>query len=109
MRSTKRSTRQIRKSLHDTRERLDRDLAALQGRAEESVSPSNILARHPAIMTIAGAIVGLVLIRNPAIVTRTLTRVAQASTPFLMRALFQRGSSLLGKISPGADAPSEPG
>ncbi len=108
MRSTKRSTRQIRKSLHDTRERLDRDLSALQGRAEESVSPSNILARHPAVMTVAGAIVGIVLIRNPAIVTRMLTRIAQASTPFLMRTLFQRGSSLLGKISSGAGAPSEP-
>ncbi len=108
MRSTKRSTRQIRKSLHDTRERLDRDLAALQGRAEESVSPSNILARHPAFMTVAGAIVGIVLIRNPAIVTRTLTRVAQASTPFLMRALFQRGSAILGKVSAGAGAHSEP-
>ena len=109
MRPDKRSTRQIRKSLHDTRERLDRDLAALQGRAEESVTPSNILARHPALMTVAGAVVGLVLVRNPAIVSRTLTRVAQASTPFLMRALFQRGSSILGKISAGAGAPSEPG
>ena len=109
MRSTKRSTRHIRKSLHDTRERLDRDLSARQGRAEESVSPSDILARHPALITVAGAVVGLVLVRNPAIIARTLTRIAQASTPFLMRALFQRGSSLLGKISSGADAPSEPG
>ncbi len=108
MRPTKRSTRQIRKSLHDTRERLDRDLSALQGRAEESVTPSNILARHPALMTVAGAIVGLVLVRNPAIIARTLTRVAQASTPFLMRALFQRGSAILGKVSAGAGAHSEP-
>ena len=109
MRPAKRSTRQIRKSLHDTRERLDRDLSALQGRAEESVTPSSILARYPAVMTVAGAIVGLVLIRNPAIITRTLSRVAQASTPFIMRALFQRGSSILGKMTAGAGAPSEPG
>jgi hypothetical protein len=59
-------------------------------------------------MTIAGAIVGIVLIRNPAIISRTLTRIAQASTPFIMRALFQRGSSLLGKITAGGGAPSEP-
>ena len=108
MRSTKRSTRQIRKSLHETRERLDRDLSALQGRAEESVSPGNILARHPALMTVAGAFVGIVLICNPAIISRTLTRIAQASTPFIMRALFQRGGSLLSKITAGAGAPSEP-
>lgn len=108
MRSTKRSTRQIRKSLHETRERLDNDLSALQDCVEETVSPSNILARHPALMTIAGAIVGLVVVRNPAIVARALTRIAQASTPLLVRALFQRGGTFLGKVTAGAGAPPEP-
>lgn len=101
MSTAKRSTRQIRKSLHETRERLDRDLTELQDRAEESLSPRNIIARHPAVMTIAGAIVGVLVVRNPALIGRTLTRVAQASVPLLVRSFLTKGGSALEQVADG--------
>jgi len=100
-RPRKRSTRQIRKSLHETRKRLDHDLAAIEDRVEESVSPRNILSRHPALMTAAGAVVGLLVIRDPAMIGRALTRLAQASAPFLVRAVLQKGGSAFAQMASG--------
>ena len=99
--SRKRSTRQIRKSLHETRKRLDHDLAELQDRVEESVSPRNVLSRHPALMTAAGVVIGLLVVRNPAMIGRTLTRLAQASAPFLVRAVLQKGGSAVAQMASG--------
>jgi len=95
----KRSTRQIRKSLHETRKRLDSDLTDLQDRVEDSVSPRHILSRHPALLTAAGAVIGLLVVRNPAMIARTLTRVAQVSVPFLVRAVLQRGGSAVAEMA----------
>ena len=97
----RRTTRQIRSSLHETRQRLDGDLTELQDRLEESVSPRNILSRHPAIMTAAGAVFGVLVVRNPAVVVKALTRLAQASAPFLVRALLTRGGPPAGQIPAG--------
>ncbi len=99
--SRRRSTRQIRKSLHETRKRLDHDLGELEQHVEESVSPRNILSRHPALMTAAGAVIGLLLIRNPAMIGRALTRLAQASAPFLVRAVLQKGGSAIAHMASG--------
>ena len=97
--SRKRSSRQIRKSLHETRQRLDRNLVELQDHVEESVSPRNILSRHPGLMTAAGAVIGLLVIRNPAMIGRAITRIAQASAPFLVRAVLQRGGSAVAQMA----------
>ena len=86
----RRSTREIRASLHRTRRELERDLMELEERMDVAVTPRNILSRHPALLAAAGAALGFVVIRNPAVIGRTLTRVAQASAPFLLRTLFQR-------------------
>lgn len=99
----RRSTRQIRASLHATRERLDEDLTELQIQAESSLSPRALIARHPALMTAAGAIIGLLVVRNPAMVGRALKRLAQASAPFLMRAVFQRGGSAIADMAAGSN------
>ena len=98
-RSRRRSTRQIRKSLHETRKRLDHDLGELEEHVEESVSPRNILSRHPALMTAAGAVIGLLVIRNPAMIGRALTRLAQASAPFLVRTVLQKGGSAVAQMA----------
>ena len=100
-RPRRRSTRQIRKSLHETRKRLDDDLAAIEDRVGESVSPRNILSRHPALMTAAGAVIGLLVIRNPAMIGRALMRLAQASAPFLVRAVLQKGGSAVAQMASG--------
>ncbi len=100
-RSRKRSTRQIRKALHETRKRLDRNLGELEDHVDESFSPRNILSRHPALMTAAGAVIGLLVIRNPAIIGRALTRLAQASAPFLVRTVLQKGGSAVAHLASG--------
>lgn len=105
--SSRRSTRQIRKSLHETRKRLDRDLSELEDRAEDRLSPKNVLTRHPVLITAAGVVVGLLVVRNPAMIGRVLTRVAQASAPFLVRALLQRGGNAVGEMSTETAASSE--
>ncbi len=99
--SRRRSTRQIRKSLHETRKRLDHNLEELEDRLAESVSPRHVLSRHPALMTAAGAVIGLLVIRNPAMIGRALTRLAQASAPFLVRAVLQKGGSAVAQIAAG--------
>lgn len=108
MTSSRRSTRQIRKSLHETRKRLDRDLCELEDRAEDSLSPKNVLSRHPVLITAAGVVVGLLVVRNPAMVGRMLTRIAQASAPFLVRAVLQRGGTAVGEMSSETAASDEP-
>ncbi len=102
MSRSRRSTRQIRKSLHETRKRLDHDLTELEEHVEESVSPRHILSRHPALMTAAGAMIGLLVVRNPAMIGRALTRLAQVSAPLLVRAFLRRGGSAVANMAAGS-------
>ena len=90
MKRTRRSTREIRRSLAETRARLNQDLEELELRIEESLSPKRFFTRHPALVTIAGVVAGVLLVRNPALFGRGLARVAQMSSPFLLKALFSR-------------------
>jgi hypothetical protein len=85
-----RSTAEIRRSLSETRRHLEADLDELEDRVENVYSPRRLMARHPAIMTIAGAALGVLLFRNPKIVTGALTRIAQLGAPFLIRAFLAR-------------------
>lgn len=86
----RRTTREIRQSLAETRARLDEDLEDLELRIEESLSPMRFFSRHPALATIGGVLAGALLLRNPALVGRGVARLAQMSGPFLLKALFSR-------------------
>ncbi|HEY7816949.1 MAG TPA: hypothetical protein VIG29_01920 [Vicinamibacteria bacterium] len=90
MNGERRSVEEIRNSLYETRGRLDRDLEELDERLHRELSLKEIFSRNPALFSIAGALVGFLLIRNPAIVTRGLTRAAQLSAPFLAKALLKK-------------------
>lgn len=106
MKPSRRSTRQIRKSLHETRKRLDRDLVELEAHVEDAVSPRTILSRHPALMAAAGAVIGLLVIRKPAVIGRALTRLARAGAPFLVRAVLQRGGNAIANMTAGSSEPT---
>jgi len=90
MNGERRSVKEIRNSLDETRGRLDRDLEELDARIHRDLSPKEIFARNPALFSIAGALVGFLIIRNPAILTRGLARAAQWSAPFLAKALLKK-------------------
>jgi hypothetical protein len=86
----RRSTREIRESLHASRSLIAEDLDELEIRVQENMSPKRLLARHPLLATAAGALIGVIVFRNPAVVGRSLVRLAQLSTPLLVRSLLKR-------------------
>jgi hypothetical protein len=86
----RRSTREIRLSIADTRARLDEDLDELEQRVHDQLSPRELVMRHPAIASVAGIIVGVLVVRNPALIGRGLSRLAQWSAPFLFKALLPK-------------------
>jgi hypothetical protein len=90
MSGERRSVQQIRSSLSETRQRLDRDLDELDVRLHQDFSPKAIFSRHPALFGVAGAVLGFILIRNPAILTRGLVRAAQLGAPLLVKALLKK-------------------
>jgi hypothetical protein len=93
MAGKRRTTREIRQSLARTRETLDHDLEELELRLEESFSPKRFFARHPALVSIAGIIVGVLVVRNPALVGRGIMRLAHLGSPFLLKALVSKAAS----------------
>lgn len=90
MNGERRSVAEIRSSLDETRSRLDRDLEELDVRLHHDLSPRAILARNPALFGLAGALLGFIVIRHPALLTRSLARAAQLSAPFLAKALLKK-------------------
>jgi hypothetical protein len=90
MSEERRSANQIKASLLETRNRLDRDLEELDFRIHHDWSPKAIFSRHPALFGVAGAVLGFVLIRHPAFLTRGLVRAAQVSAPLLVKALLKK-------------------
>ena len=91
MKGERRSVTEIRSSLTDTKTRLTHDLEELDERIHHDLSPKVILSRHPALFGIAGAVLGYILIRRPALLARGLIRAAQVGTPFLAKALLKKG------------------
>jgi hypothetical protein len=91
MNGDRRSAQEIRSSLWENRNRLDRNLEELDTRLRHDLSPRELFLRHPALFGVAGAIVGFVLIRNPRLLTRGLLRAAQLSAPFVLKSLLKRG------------------
>lgn len=89
----RRSTPEIRRALAATRRRLDDDLEELELRMEDSLSPRHLALRHPALVTLAGVLLGVVVVRNPALVARSLSRLVGISAPLVVKGLLQRRSS----------------
>jgi hypothetical protein len=89
MNERRRSAQEIRASLWETRTRLDRELEELDVRIHENLSPRVLLSRHPAIFALAGAALGYVLIRKPALLARGIVRAAQIGAPFVAKALLK--------------------
>jgi hypothetical protein len=85
----RRSAQEIRASLWETRTRLDRDLEELDVRIHESLSPRALIARHPALIALAGAALGYLLIRKPALLARGIVRAAQVGAPFLAKSFLK--------------------
>ena len=104
MSSKQRTAQEIRRSMEEARRRLDSDLTELELRFHESLSPKQIFSRHPALSTVLGVALGIFLVRNPALLGRGLARVAELSTPFLLKAFFQRSDS---NLPSGADSLAE--
>lgn len=100
----RRTSAEIRESLHATRKRLNRDLASLEERVEESSKPTQILSRHPALFAVAGAAIGFFVFKNPAAIGRTLTRVAQVGVPFLLKGVLERSGGTLARFAGGLDS-----
>jgi hypothetical protein len=89
----RRSTGEIRRSLATTRRRLDEDLEEIELRVEDGLSPRNLAMRHPVLVTIAGVLLGVVVVRNPALVARSVSRLVGLTAPWLVKGLLRRGSS----------------
>lgn len=88
----RRTAAAIRQSMAENRARLESDLDELEERLEESFSPRLLLARHPVLTAVLGAAVGFLVVRNPALLTKSLSRLAKLSAPFVLRSLWQRES-----------------
>lgn len=86
----RRSAKEIRDSLWEARKRIDRDLEELDFRLHQSLNPKEIFSRHPALISVAGAVIGFLLIRNPSLIVRGFARAAQVSAPLLARALLRK-------------------
>jgi hypothetical protein len=93
MSGERRSTREIRRSLAAARERLDEDLEELELRMEDSLNPRKLATRHPLLVAVAGLLLGVLVVRRPALVGRSLSRLLGITAPFLVRAVLNRGSS----------------
>ncbi len=89
MKRSSRSSREIRSSLATTRGHLEEDLQELEERVED-MRPSHMFSKHPALVTALGALVGVVVVRNPALIGKALTRAAQFGLPLFAKALLKR-------------------
>ena len=89
----RRSARELRESLARNREQLDKDLSALRNRFHEAWSPRRLLSRHPFWAAGAGAVLGFLLVRRPAVVLRAATRLAGMGAPLLLSALVRGDGS----------------
>ncbi len=88
-----RSAREIRKSIEANRDRIEEDLAELGDRLEASVNPIRQVGRHPVLLAVVGAVVGVLVIRNPALVLRSVGRMAKWGAPLLLSTLLRSPQS----------------
>lgn len=97
----RRSARELRESLAQNRERLDRDLSELGHRFQDFLNPRHLLGRHPILTAGAGAVLGFLIVRHPAHLLRAASRLAGLGAPLLLSALMKGDGE-------GPQTPSEP-
>jgi hypothetical protein len=107
-REPKRSAREIRASIEANRERIEEDLATLGDRLQKSVNPIRKVGRHPLLLAAAGAVVGFLVIKNPALLARSVGRLARWGAPLVLTALFRSPSAREEIAAPQATPPENP-
>jgi hypothetical protein len=107
--SRKRSTEEIRKSLESTREQIETDLDDLGGRVHRTLDLRHQIIRHPLVLGLAGAAVGFLVVRRPAMVIKALTRIAKWGAPMLLTAFLrppsnpEKSEALISEAPPPTD------
>jgi hypothetical protein len=96
--SRKRSAEEIRKSLESTREQIESDLDNLGSRVHQTLDLRHQIIRHPLVLGLAGAAVGFLVVKRPAMVIKALSRIAKWGAPMLLTAFLR---------SPSTPEPSE--
>ena len=90
--SSKRSAKEIRQSLEARQKQIDGDLSALGDRAQRTMDVRQQVMRHPLFFAIAGAVVGFVVVRRPAMFLKALRRLVTIGTPVIVSALLRSPS-----------------
>lgn len=98
--SIKRSAKEIRQSLEARQKQIDGDLSTLGDRAQRSMDVRQQVMRHPLVFALAGAVVGFVVVRRPAMFLKAVRRLVSIGAPVIV-------SALLRSPSPSASAKSE--
>ena len=101
----KRSAEEIRQSLEARQEQIDKDLNALGNRVQRTMDVRHQVMRHPLFFALAGAVVGFVVVRKPAMLLKAVRRLASIGAPVLVSALLRSPSPSLPAES---DAPPSP-
>jgi hypothetical protein len=89
----KRSAEEIRNSLNETRGQIESDLDDLGGRFQRTFDLRHQIIRHPLVLGVAGAAVGFLVVRRPAMVIKALSRIAKWGAPLLLSAFLRPSST----------------
>ena len=87
--NSKRSAKEIRQSLEARQKQIDGDLSALGDRAQRTMDVRQQVMRHPLFFAIAGAVVGFVVVRRPAMFLKAVRRLVTIGTPVIVSALLR--------------------
>jgi len=85
---SRRSAEEIRNSLEATKSQIDGDLDTLNQRFQKRMVLRQAIA-HPLLIAVAGAAVGFLLVRRPAMLLRAAGRLARWSAPLLVSSLLR--------------------
>ena len=85
----KRSAKEIRQALEARQKQIDGDLSALGDRAQRTMDVRQQVMRHPLFFAIAGAVVGFVVVRRPAMFLKAVRRLVSIGTPVIVSALLR--------------------
>ncbi len=89
----RKTARELRRALANNRAQIEADLSAMERRIAESLNPVNVVRRHPVLMAGAGAVLGIFIVRRPAMFARALGQVAGWGAPMLFSALVKGAGS----------------
>jgi hypothetical protein len=83
----------------------------LGGRVQQTLDLRHQIIRHPLVLGLAGAAVGFLVVRRPAMVIKALGRIAKWGTPMLLSAFLRSSQSPENKEAMISEAPppSNPG